>query len=52
MKLGSEMGLKKTIYTKLIGEDMSFCYRLQKEGYDIWVDPSVQIGHASIEVIR
>ena len=52
MILGSEMGLEKTIYTKLIGEDMSFCYRLQKAGYEIWIDPSVKIGHANIEIIR
>ena len=52
MMQASEMGLGKAVYTKLIGEDMSFCYRLQQNGYDIWIDPSVKIGHANIEVIR
>ena len=52
MMLGSDLGLKKTIYTKLLGEDMSFCYRLQQAGYEIWIDPSVKLGHANIEVIR
>lgn len=47
----AEMGLEPTERTRLMGEDMSFCYRLQKLGYEIWVDPEVHVGHANIEVL-
>lgn len=28
-----------------MGEDISFCQRARKLGYDLWVDPNVQCGH-------
>ena len=28
-----------------VGEDLSFCWRARQCGYDIWVDPSVKLGH-------
>jgi len=34
-----------------LGEDVSFCERAQKLGFDIWVDPMVRIGHEKLKVI-
>lgn len=28
-----------------VGEDIYFCEKAQKFGYDIWCDPTVQVGH-------
>jgi hypothetical protein len=29
----------------LIGEDVAFCMKAKKAGYEIWVDPSVKVAH-------
>ena len=29
----------------IIGEDISFCERARKNGYDIWFDPTVRVTH-------
>ena len=52
MLKADEMGLEAKDNTALVGEDVSFCYVLQKAGFDIWVDPKVHIGHANIDVVR
>ena len=28
-----------------MGEDLSFCWRARQCGYDIWCDPSIELGH-------
>lgn len=34
------------------GEDLSFCVRAKKLGYEIWADPSIDIGHIGKTVIK
>ena len=46
-----EMNTKPSGRTNLIGEDLSFCWRLRKAGFDIWCDPAVKVGHISESVI-
>ena len=33
------------------GEDISFCLRAKRCGYDIWVDPSVRLGHVGVTIV-
>ena len=33
------------------GEDLSFCIRARGCGYDIWVDPKLQIGHKASTIV-
>ena len=33
------------------GEDVVFCYKVRKAGFQIWVDPRVRCGHAKTIVI-
>ena len=33
------------------GEDLSFCIRARGCGYDIWVDPKLQIGHKASAIV-
>ena len=33
------------------GEDLSFCLRARGCGYDIWVDPQLQIGHKASTIV-
>ena len=40
-----EMNGKADKNSGLVGEDMCFCYRLKKAGFDVWCEPSVQVGH-------
>jgi cellulose synthase/poly-beta-1,6-N-acetylglucosamine synthase-like glycosyltransferase len=30
---------------KSVGEDIMFCLRAQAVGYDVWIDPRIEIGH-------
>lgn len=39
-----EIGLKP-IGSRIIGEDMSFCHRAKKAGFEIWCNPDVRVGH-------
>ena len=34
-----------------VGEDLSFCWRARKCGYDIWCDPSIALGHEVHSII-
>lgn len=34
-----------------VGEDLSFCWRARQCGYDIWVDPSITLGHVGHAII-
>ena len=33
------------------GEDLSFCIRARGCGFDIWVDPKVQVGHKATTIV-
>ena len=33
------------------GEDLSFCIRARACGFDIWVDPKVQVGHKATTIV-
>jgi hypothetical protein len=35
-----------------IGEDTSFCMRMRDLGYEIWIDPSIEIGHVGSVVVK
>lgn len=37
--------------SNLAGEDISFCYRAKKAGFDIWVEPGVTVGHLTVSLI-
>ena len=41
----SEFKTNKTLVKEFTSEDVSFCKRAQKNGYDIWIDPTVIVGH-------
>lgn len=41
-----------TIDGKLRGEDMAFFEDIQKLGYDIWLDPTIQLGHIGSKTYR
>lgn len=47
----SEVGAESDGLTNTLGEDMSFCYRLQKAEFNIWVLPQVRVGHLVTEMI-
>ena len=35
-----------TVYTfPVVGEDLSWCYKVRRKGFDIWFDPSVRVTH-------
>ena len=34
-----------------MGEDLSFCWRARECGYDLWCDPSLEMGHVGTTVI-
>ena len=34
------------------GEDISFCNRARRCGYDIWLDPSIECGHVGTNVVN
>lgn len=44
----------ETMFTPLgnTGEDLSFCWRARQCGYDIWCDPSQELGHVGYTVIN
>lgn len=31
--------------TRELGEDVAFCYKAEKLGFEIWAEPTVQLGH-------
>ena len=33
------------------GEDLSFCIRARACGFDIWVDPKIQVGHKASTIV-
>ena len=35
----------------LIGEDVSWCIKARRQGYDIWVDPSVRVDHQKSVIV-
>ena len=41
----SEINGKDNGKTGLVGEDMCFFHRLHKAGFELWCEPSVQVGH-------
>ena len=40
----SQIGIKHP-GDHVIGEDISFCYRLKKAGFELWCHPDVRVGH-------
>ena len=34
-----------------VGEDLAFCWRARQCGFDIWCDPSVELGHCGNTVV-
>lgn len=34
-----------------MGEDISFCWRARECGYDIWCDPTIELGHVGQTVV-
>lgn len=46
-----EMKQERNPESNLAGEDISFCYRVKKAGFDVCVDPSVSVGHLTASVI-
>jgi hypothetical protein len=32
-----------------IGEDFLFCDRAREAGYEVWVDPSITLGHMGVQ---
>ena len=32
-----------------IGEDFLFCDRAREEGYQVWIDPTIQLGHMGVQ---
>lgn len=34
-----------------LGEDLAFCQNARDEGYDLWVDPSIQCGHCGSLIV-
>jgi GT2 family glycosyltransferase len=34
-----------------MGEDMSFCIRAGKAGFEVWVDPTCRVGHEKLKVL-
>lgn len=41
----TELNNNGTLIRDFASEDVSFCKRAQRNGYDIWIDPSVIVGH-------
>lgn len=43
-----------TMFTPMgnTGEDLAFCWRARKCGYDIWCDPNLEVGHVGYAVIN
>lgn len=39
-------------FSDFTSEDVSFCWTAQENGYDIWVDPKIQVGHEKLIVLR
>ena len=39
-------------FTDFTSEDVSFCWTAQDNGYEIWVDPSVRVGHEKLITLR
>ena len=35
----------------MCGEDVSFCLDAKEEGFDIWCDPRIRVGHEKTRVI-
>lgn len=38
-------------FVDFTSEDVGFCWTAQEKGYDIWVDPSVKVGHEKMVVL-
>lgn len=47
----SDVGAESDGKSNHLGEDMSFCYKLKKAGFDIWIHPHVRLGHLVTEMI-
>jgi hypothetical protein len=35
----------------MCGEDVSFCLDAKEEGFEIWCDPRIRVGHEKMRVI-
>jgi len=46
-----EMKQKHNEESNLAGEDISFCYRAKRAGFDVWVEPSVAVAHLTASLI-
>ena len=33
------------------GEDVSFCYKARKAGFEVWMDTSIKLGHLGAQVM-
>jgi hypothetical protein len=40
-----------TLVTDMEGEDIAFCKKLKAAGFDIWLDPSIRLGHVKKRVL-
>jgi hypothetical protein len=41
-----------TLVVDMEGEDVAFCRRIKSQGFDIWLDPSIRLGHVKKSVLR
>lgn len=37
--------VEQGIFKEFTAEDVSFCWTAQEKGYEIWIDPTIQVGH-------
>lgn len=37
---------------EVCGEDVSFCWKLKRKGFPIWIDPKVNLGHLKLQQVR
>lgn len=39
------------LYEEICSEDVAFCVDSRQRGYNIWVDPTIRVGHEKIQVL-
>ena len=32
-------------------EDVAFCHMIKEKGFDIWIDPTIRVGHEKMMVL-
>jgi hypothetical protein len=38
-------------WAEFLWDDVEFCLRARENGYDIWVDPKIRIGHEKVKIL-